>query len=58
MTPRARSQEVVREQTTGLFADHGYEGTSIEAVLTAAGVRRVMGTLLARVAGALNRLAF
>src|SRR5580693_4383227 len=25
---------------TGLFAEHGYEGTSIEAVLTAAGVSR------------------
>jgi AcrR family transcriptional regulator len=28
------------EVATGLFADHGYEGTSIEAVLTAAGVSR------------------
>lgn len=28
------------EVATGLFADHGYEGTSIEAVLAAAGVSR------------------
>ena len=28
------------EVATSLFADHGYEGTSIEAVLTAAGVSR------------------
>ena len=28
------------EVATGLFADHGYEGTSVEAVLTAAGVSR------------------
>ena len=28
------------EVATGLFAEHGYEGTSIEAVLTAAGVSR------------------
>ena len=28
------------EVATGLFAGHGYEGTSIEAVLTAAGVSR------------------
>jgi len=28
------------EVATALFADHGYEGTSIEAVLTAAGVSR------------------
>jgi AcrR family transcriptional regulator len=28
------------EVATGLFASHGYEGTSIEAVLTAAGVSR------------------
>lgn len=28
------------EAATGLFAEHGYEGTSIEAVLTAAGVSR------------------
>jgi AcrR family transcriptional regulator len=28
------------EVATGLFADHGYGGTSIEAVLTAAGVSR------------------
>ena len=28
------------EVATGLFAEHGYDGTSIEAVLTAAGVSR------------------
>ena len=28
------------EVATGLFADHGYEGTSIDAVLSAAGVSR------------------
>ena len=37
------------EVATGLFAEHGYEGTSIEAVLTAAGVSR--GALYPHFAG-------
>jgi AcrR family transcriptional regulator len=36
---RATRSQLV-EVATGLFAEHGYEGTSIEAVLTAAGVSR------------------
>jgi AcrR family transcriptional regulator len=36
---RATRSQLI-EVATGLFADHGYEGTSIEAVLAAAGVSR------------------
>src|SRR3984957_5377894 len=36
---RATRDQLV-EVATGLFAEHGYEGTSIEAVLSAAGVSR------------------
>jgi len=41
---RAAQGQATRDQlievATGLFAEHGYEGTSIEAVLAAAGVSR------------------
>jgi AcrR family transcriptional regulator len=44
MTNRAAQGRATREQlievATGLFAEHGYENTSIEAVLRAAGVSR------------------
>ncbi|HEY1626834.1 MAG TPA: TetR/AcrR family transcriptional regulator [Streptosporangiaceae bacterium] len=44
MTNRAAQGRATREQlievATGLFAEHGYEDTSIEAVLRAAGVSR------------------
>jgi AcrR family transcriptional regulator len=44
MTKRAAQGRATRDQlievATGLFAEHGYEGTSIEAVLAAAGVSR------------------
>jgi AcrR family transcriptional regulator len=36
---RATRSQLI-EVATGLFAEHGYDGTSIEAVLTAAGVSR------------------
>jgi AcrR family transcriptional regulator len=36
---RATRDQLI-QVATGLFADHGYEGTSIEAVLAAAGVSR------------------
>jgi AcrR family transcriptional regulator len=43
-TKRAAQGRATRDQlievATGLFAEHGYEGTSIEAVLAAAGVSR------------------
>jgi AcrR family transcriptional regulator len=44
VTKRAAQARATRDQlievATGLFAEHGYEGTSIEAVLAAAGVSR------------------
>jgi AcrR family transcriptional regulator len=44
MTSRAAQGRATRDQlievATGLFAEHGYEDTSIEAVLAAAGVSR------------------
>lgn len=44
MTSRAEQGRATRDQlievATGLFAEHGYEDTSIEAVLAAAGVSR------------------
>ena len=44
MTKRAAQGRATRDQlievATGLFAEHGYEGTSIEAVLAAAGMSR------------------